>query len=410
MLCAARVLFCCGSDQSVLRFETGASSKTDSGCDNLKDTRKREPNRIGSAFLFALLSLVLLKTRLLGAQPGYPTTAPKDPWSGSYISKRRESKVNALCRQAVFAKEASARRSAKKAVVDMGEHAMACLRVLCRKRNDDIQVMAAKLLIELKDPGAPDLLLSIVKEKGHNANKEILKLLARLKDKRALKVFLDMLPGADPEMRRTLFYCLTRYTDPSTFDVLSEGLFEQDRLIRWYSYYSLKKNLKRVAEHDGGAKKEWKNKLDKLVKRLSKDIQRARESRDLPRMIRRVELLGLTATEEAADILARLIEDESTAVRAAVVAALGNVGARARGHADEILDALEDNQLIVRLKAMQAAAQIGDTRAVPLIAEQLRSSDFRTKKIGAKALQSLTGENFGPYPDLWLKWWEEKGE
>ena len=376
----------------------------------MKDVGKREPDRKEPAVLIGLLTWVLLETALLGAQPERPSTMPKDPWGDSYLSKRREAKIDALCRQAVDAKEAGARRAAKKALVDMGAPATVRLRVLCRKHNDDMQVMAAKLLIEMKDPGAPDLLVSIAKEQGSRTNREVLKLLARLKDKRALKVFLNMLPGADPELRRTLFYCLTHYTDRSAFDVLAEGLFDQDKVIRQHCHYSLKKILKRYAEGSDNTEKEWRTKLSKLVKRLSKDIQRARKPRNLARMIRRAELLGLTAAEEAADVLGRLMDDKSPAVRAAVVAAMGKLGSRARGYADGVLDALDDDQLIVRLKAMEAAARIGDTRAVPLIAEQLRSADLRTRKAGAKALQDLTGKHFGPYPDLWLKWWDKTGQ
>ncbi len=70
---------------------------------------------------------------------------------------------------------------------------------------------------------------------------------------------------------------------------------------------------------------------------------------------------------------------------------------------------IEDPNQSVREESAVALGKIGDQKAVPVLIEALKDDYKNVQLATARALTTLTGEDFGRDYDGWVKWYEEKG-
>lgn len=75
-----------------------------------------------------------------------------------------------------------------------------------------------------------------------------------------------------------------------------------------------------------------------------------------------------------------------------------------------VLGRLADPDWGVQLFAVQIVGDRGFVRAVPHLINALSVASPRVSEAIGDVLQSLTGENFDPYADVWAKWWEDNKE
>lgn len=103
--------------------------------------------------------------------------------------------------------------------------------------------------------------------------------------------------------------------------------------------------------------------------------------------------------------LTRMIgKDPDPRVRMAALEALGTAEEKWE---DLVIGRLADADWSVVLRASQIAEERKLHKAVPHLINALTGASPRLSQGIGKALQSLTGENFEPYADIWTKWWEE---
>ena len=93
-------------------------------------------------------------------------------------------------------------------------------------------------------------------------------------------------------------------------------------------------------------------------------------------------------SREVVDALARMLRDSNEVVRWSAANALGGLGASVEGVLEDLADALEDENVDVRLKTISALKQIG-APAFPILLEALRSSDTQVCEAAAKALGDM---------------------
>jgi len=270
------------------------------------------------------------------------------------------------------------------------------------------QGIGAYALVRLKEPRLLDVLVATLKSSKLTTDDQVMKILARFRERRALPIFLEMLPGASGEKEKTLYYCLTFYGDPSACDVLLKGLHKKDRAINTYSVLALKKVLSSERTRKP-RKKEDERRVSKLVDQLSRDLPKACKASDTRLAVALIELLGSANRREAADTVCDYADADSAAVASAAILALGNLGVHGRRHSEVVIRAIEDERTAVRLSAIQAAGMLGDKDAAPPIITQLERGDKRTQMAAMEALESLTKQELGPHPGLWLKWWRRNG-
>ena len=269
------------------------------------------------------------------------------------------------------------------------------------------QVVVAQSLLRMKNEKIADLMLATLKLKGLQTQDEIMVFLARLKVTAALDSYLQLLPKAKDDTRQTLYYCLTYYIDPRCLDLLMEGFFSDNENIRLYSRTALEKLLPAYALKPPENDKQWARKMDDLTKKLIQEIKKSPSGPDNTRMIYIMELLSYTGRENAAAALSKLLSDNSLGVRASALEDMRNLGELAKFHSKDILKLLADSESLARLEAVKTVVQLDIKEAVPFLAPMLKTDDLRERNAVLSALRRLTGQEIGPYPEAWMRWYEK---
>jgi len=134
-----------------------------------------------------------------------------------------------------------------------------------------------------------------------------------------------------------------------------------------------------------------------LGARLAGEVQRDFQQRtvglvdglDVPRWLK-VELLGVTRSDEAIPRLLKLVEDSDSYVRWSAVSALGAIGSEVA--IPGLLQLLEDSDTNVRWRAADALGAIGSEAAIPGLLKLLKDSDTNVRWRAADALRQIGTE------------------
>jgi len=307
-------------------------------------------------FLIAMVAVLAGSLQVQGAD--YSASRRAGPDSKDSLRKHFEEKVRTLCLQlggqAIDEDEDEGEQPNPMAGLRaLGIKVIPVLHKLVREGDGVTQLGAAAALVEMKAPGVVDLLITVAEKKGPVFHDAFIGLIADLNDPRAIELFCKWIPRAAPDKKTELYYYLTYYNERLAFEVLRDGYFGGNDEIRRYSYTCLKRLLDRYSGISPKADKAWDKKLNALTGRLQKDIRKSREEKKLGRAIRDIGLLGLSRRKSAAGFLKSLMEDESPTVRAATVSAMGNMGKLGAKYCGNVVDALGDKQLTVRIRAIE---------------------------------------------------------
>ena len=104
----------------------------------------------------------------------------------------------------------------------------------------------------------------------------------------------------------------------------------------------------------------------------------------------------------AIEPLVRTLSSESAFARYSAVKVLGNL--RAAGALERVAERLKDVDADVRMRAAWALGEIGGERTIPPLIEALRDEDDNVRTSAAEALKKVTGRDFGPDRDAWDRW------
>jgi hypothetical protein len=77
---------------------------------------------------------------------------------------------------------------------------------------------------------------------------------------------------------------------------------------------------------------------------------------------------------------------------------------------EPLIKALKNNETRIYHGAIYALGEIKDPRAIEPLIKALEDKDLSIREIAVNALERITEENFGNYPEKWLKWWEKNKE
>jgi HEAT repeat protein len=110
---------------------------------------------------------------------------------------------------------------------------------------------------------------------------------------------------------------------------------------------------------------------------------------DVPKRFK-VELLGLTKSNEVVNELLKALEDSDDDVRWEAAFALGNIGSETA--IAGLLKALEDSDYDVRRYAAEALGKIGSETAIPRLLKALEDSDYDVRRYAAEALANICSE------------------
>jgi hypothetical protein len=121
----------------------------------------------------------------------------------------------------------------------------------------------------------------------------------------------------------------------------------------------------------------------------------------------RLAVMRLPEPESAEFLRKTMTGDKDYRVRSATLEAIGDLN---EGWETWALDRLGDEDWAVQLQAVQLVGFRMYKPAVPHLINALSQAGPRLAMAIGKALQDLTGENFEPFADVWVRWWEEHRE
>jgi hypothetical protein len=104
-------------------------------------------------------------------------------------------------------------------------------------------------------------------------------------------------------------------------------------------------------------------------------------------------------------VLVNILNDNSAAIRAEAARKLGEL--KDERALVALIAALKDEDSHVRWWAAYALGELKDPRAVEALIAKLKDEDTSIRECAERALENITGRDFGVDPIKWRKWWEE---
>lgn len=136
-----------------------------------------------------------------------------------------------------------------------------------------------------------------------------------------------------------------------------------------------------------------------LIKALADDATaiRAAAAESLGKVMRHRDM------KRTVPALVKAAADSAMTVRVASLESLGFLGAVSA--LDTIVGALDSRQLSVRKSAVFSLRLLGDKRSAPALIELLKEDDRVLVDDASKALERITGRDFGIDYEMWRSWW-----
>ena len=208
---------------------------------------------------------------------------------------------------------------------------------------------------------------------------------------RAVKPLMKAFPGLSPAGQLLGVVALKGIDDKSATKALIALSSDSGYLIRTVS-------LAALGDRKGRA-------VDKaLIKALADDAAaiRAAAAESLGKVMRKRDM------KRTVPALVKATGDKEMTVRVASLESLGFLGAVSA--LDTIVRALDSRQLSVRKSAVFSLRLLADKRSVPALMEILKEEDRALVDDASKALERITGRDFGIDYEMWRSWWSVNKE
>ena len=210
-----------------------------------------------------------------------------------------------------------------------------------------------------------------------------MKILVKMQDPRAVEPLLAGLQHQDEYVRIAAAEALGAVRDPRVTERLAAALKDPDHRVRESAANSLGK---------GGDPRA----VEPLIAAL-KDPELESNA---------IRALAAIGDSRAVEPVVGTFSDRRVWVREAAVIALGTF--KDPRAVESLIVALRDPINTVAIRAAESLGIIGDARAVPPLLHTLKSTrDVWTRNGAAKALQAMSGQDFGTDAERWKTWFEQ---
>ena len=118
--------------------------------------------------------------------------------------------------------------------------------------------------------------------------------------------------------------------------------------------------------------------------------------------------LGEIAEPKTYKYLLKALEDKSDRVQVAMAGVVAKL--KIPEALEGLLKLLSEKSWTVRLAAIDALGAIEHRGAVGPLIQHIGEEEGRIREDCAKVLKKLTGQNFGPFPESWRRWWKDNRE
>jgi len=363
-----------------------------------------------NASLKAILILLLAIAPAVCAAQEEQSSKDVDKLIEEKQERKLQSEIDALLSTIEQADGAREKAVAARELAAKGKPAIPYLVELYPSESTEVKGWLAQIFWRMRSPeDFRDVLFKDFEKEGLNASADVIRVLARMKDERATPLMLKCLKSANAEQKATLYYALSEVTDYRAIDALRKGLESDERRIWTNCVNGLRKlQARALKEIEQKRQKEESFKVEeKLLKALQKALverlKKCKDRKDCQRFI--IEVLGKSGDQKFSSTVADFLDDDNVSVRIEAMNALAEL--KDTFYAGDICALLEDESELVRRKAPRALAKLGDLSAVPNLIETLHSEDPVLKKEALMALRKMSGQNFGMNPNLWMDWWQK---
>ncbi len=119
------------------------------------------------------------------------------------------------------------------------------------------------------------------------------------------------------------------------------------------------------------------------------------------------ELAAALAQSWGVEIVVPSLYEANPALRYNVAGLLGDIGDKAV--VPQLIEALDDDNTRVRWEAAWSLGRIGEASAIPDLIDSLEDSSEDVRWFASWSLRTITGEEYGPSPEVWSAWYEKHG-
>ncbi|MHC4607100.1 MAG: HEAT repeat domain-containing protein [Planctomycetota bacterium] len=307
------------------------------------------------------------------------------------LDEKRVAKIKDILARLESA-DANDQHDIMKELTKVGGSSASYLADIIDRLNEDLAVWVGEALILANKPECCRILRAKLDGKKPEIRIIVARVLAILNDKASLPKMISLARSdKDPNVRVAAVSAIGKLGEPENLkDLFSRMDDETEDVRRAASTAFLELAQRREAQQEA---------TDLLLVEL-----RGARGGQKAQVIR---MLGNLKCREAIQDIHDLIWSTDSEVKAAAITALGKLGA-----SDAVRDLMDltsrekDNTIVIQI--CTALQRIGDRKAVRSLIDLMEErSDKGVRAACARALQTLTGEKFGPDPDEWRQWYEE---
>jgi HEAT repeat protein len=259
--------------------------------------------------------------------------------------------------------------------------------------DSNVRASSAWALSILKDERAVKPLISALNDYDAGVRIYVSKALGEIGDKIAIKPLISKLNDKDSAVRGYAALALGEIKDPAAIEPLFDVLTDKDSWPRQSAVKALKRIDPKWAQSNASKKA-----VPGLIAGLDDENINVQKGA--------VKVLGDIKNASAVEPLIEKLSDNDKVLRNSAARALGKIGdSRA---VEPLIYALKNNDVneYDPSATILALGKIMDVRAVKPLIEALNDDSARAYAV--RALQKITGEEFGDDLIKWQKWWDER--
>lgn len=275
-----------------------------------------------------------------------------------------------------------------KALSDLGKAAAPYLTSQFESLDYETRAIVLEVLLEHKDPATIPAIRKLTTSKLPAVRCQAVQLLASLGDASQVGVLRDLLADPDGKVRGAAVDALAALGDRESFDSIAALCKDRNAATRRKAIGASVQLSKKFELQD-----RWVHDLEVLIDQTQGELRA-----DL------LCALGQTGSRYAPRAVSSYLRDDSPEVRASVVAALTDMGAKDEG--DALVRQMDrEKDKWVRLRMITAAQRLRLQQAVPDLIDWLEDQDPEIKTAARASLAEVTSQNYGDDKSKWLAWW-----
>jgi HEAT repeat protein len=249
--------------------------------------------------------------------------------------------------------------------------------------------LALAALIEARSPDSLPIFRKFLGDKNASVRSIAIDALASLGESSDASGIRPLIKDADAGVRASAVKALGKFKDRESFDAIAGALADTDDYVRTQSFEAL-----------GAIAKAYD---------LKEDFQRAvlsvLERASGPALIDIIKLASKTGEKSLGAPLARLLSHQDAAIRAQAL--IGIAQLNAQDVADQVLAMFtSEREYWPRIQVAGAAGALKIKRAIEPLIQWMGDEDKNIQAAASRALQQITGQNYGLSQEPWMKWWE----